>query len=128
MKPLHMSTKEVFKAGLSFLFVVVVLQIIVGIIWFLGFGLFSFGVQEDALVLTILGIVVWVIAGVIAICGYIGLLMKILTDSIAIGVFKANNAGNDPPIIVDAPAQQQQQTVIQQQPVVQQPPEAPLGQ
>ena len=47
----------------------------------------------------------WVAAGIILFCGYIGLWTKLFTDSIAMGVYKANNAGEDALVVVQsAPA------------------------
>jgi hypothetical protein len=37
----------------------------------------------------------WVAAGIILFCGYIGLWTKLFTDSIAMGVYKANNADEE---------------------------------
>ena len=116
MSSLRMGTKDVISTGLSFLVVVVVLHLVVAIIWGIGFGLFeAFATEEcsewggcyseysDAS--WMFGLVFWIAAGIILICGYIGLWTKLFTDSIAMGVYKANNAGEDALVVVQsAPA------------------------
>jgi len=111
-----MGTKDVISTGLSFLVVVVVLHLVVAIIWGIGFGLFeAFATEEcnewggcyseysDAS--WIFALLFWIPAGIILICGYIGLWTKLFTDSIAMGVYKANNAGEDALLVVQsAPA------------------------
>ena len=140
-----MGTKDVISTGLSFLVVVVVLHILVAIIWGIGFGLFELFATEEcsewgycyseySTASWIFGVLFWVIAGIILICGYIGLWTKLFTDSIAMGVYKANNAGEDALVVVQsapattvvsaapmasvaaAPATAQQPIPVQQQP------------
>ncbi len=145
MSSLRMGTKDVISTGLSFLVVVVVLHIVVAIIWGIGFGLFELFATEEcpewgdcyseySTASWIFGMLFWVAAGIILICGYIGLWTKLFTDSIAMGVYKANNAGEDALVVVQsapattvvsaapmasvaaAPATAQQPIPVQQQP------------
>jgi hypothetical protein len=101
-----MGTKDVISTGLSFLVVVVVLHIVVAIIWGIGFGLFELFATEEcpewgdcyseySTASWIFGMLFWVVAGIILFCGYIGLWTKLFTDSIAMGVYKANNADEE---------------------------------
>jgi hypothetical protein len=101
-----MGTKDVISTGLSFLVVVVVLHIVVAIIWGIGFGLFELFATEEcpewgdcyseySTASWIFGMLFWVAAGIILFCGYIGLWTKLFTDSIAMGVYKANNADEE---------------------------------
>ena len=101
-----MGTRDVISTGLSFLVVVVVLHIIVAIIWGIGFGLFELFATEEcpewgdcyseySTASWIFGMLFWVVAGIILFCGYIGLWTKLFTDSIAMGVYKANNADEE---------------------------------
>jgi hypothetical protein len=110
MSSLRMDTRDVISTGLSFLVVVVVLHIVVAIIGGIGFGLFELFVTEECRYYSeggaycyneysdaswIFGMLFWVPAGIILICGYIGLWTKLFTDSIAMGVYKANNADEE---------------------------------
>jgi ABC-type amino acid transport system permease subunit len=106
MSSLRMGTKDVISTGLSFLVVVVVLHIVVAIIWGIGFGLFELFATEEcpewgdcyseySTASWIFGMLFWVVAGIILFCGYIGLWTKLFTDSIAMGVYKANNADEE---------------------------------
>ena len=103
-----MNTRDVIGTGFSFLFVIIVLHVIVGILWGAGAFLFvelgeegDWGVFEPSAASWILGLLFWIPAGTILLCGYIGLWTKLLTDSIAVGVYKANTAGDDAEVNVD---------------------------
>jgi hypothetical protein len=147
-----MDTRDVISTGLSFLVVVVVLHIVVAIIGGIGFGLFELFATEECFegmgywegevdcyseysdASWIFGMLFWVAAGIILICGYIGLWTKLFTDSIAMGVYKANNADEEArladafqsapattvvsaaPMASVATAPAQQPTPVQQQP------------
>ena len=105
MSSLRMNTRDVIGTGFSFLFVIIVLHVIVGILWFVGFLLFDAfweeGSWEPSTASWIFGLLFWIPAGIILLCGYIGLWTKLLTDSIAVGVYKANTAGDDAQVNVD---------------------------
>ncbi len=106
-----MNTRDVIGTGFSFLFIIVVLHIIVGILWGIGTFLFvelgeegDWGVFEPSTASWILGLLFWIPAGITLLCGYIGLGTKLLTDSIAVGVYKANTAGDDAEVNVEVKA------------------------
>lgn len=129
---MRMNTRDVIATGFSFLFVIIVLHIIVGILGFVGYLLFfevfwEEGSWEPSTASWIFGLLFWIPAGIILICGYIGLWTKLLTDCIAVGVYKANTAGDDVDVEMKLPWGGQdtldQQPMVQQQPVVQQQPE-----
>ena len=105
MSSLRMNTRDVIGTGFSFLFVISVLHVIVGILWYAGFFLFyafwEGGVREPNTASWIFGLLFWIPAGIILLCGYIGLWTKLLTDSIAVGVYKANTAGDDAEVNVE---------------------------
>jgi hypothetical protein len=110
MASLRMNTRDVIGTGFSFLFVIIVLHIIVGILNIIGFVLFTqlgedgdYGVWEPSTASWILGLLFWIPSGIILICGYIGLWTKLLTDSIAVGVYKANTADDDADVEVKVP-------------------------
>ena len=100
-----MNTRDVIGTGFSFLFVIIVLHVIVGILWYAGFFLFNEfwegGFREPNTASWIFGLLFWIPAGIILLCGYIGLWTKLLTDSIAVGVYKANTAGDDAEVNVE---------------------------
>ena len=105
MSSLRMNTRDVIGTGFSFLFVIIVLHVIVGILWFVGFLLMDAfweeGSYEPSTASWIFSLLFWIPAGIILICGYIGLWTKLLTDSIAVGVYKANTAGDDANVDVE---------------------------
>ena len=105
MSSLRMNTRDVIGTGFSFLFVIIVLHVIVGILWFVGFLLFDGFWEEGSYTPStaswIFGLLFWIPAGIILLCGYIGLWTKLLTDSIAVGVYKANTAGDDAEVNVE---------------------------
>ena len=105
MSSLRMNTRDVIGTGFSFLFVIIVLHVIVGILWFVGFllfdGFWEEGSWEPSTASWIFGLLFWIPAGIILLCGYIGLWTKLLTDSIAVGVYKANTAGDDADVNVE---------------------------
>ena len=99
-----MNTRDVIGTGFSFLFVIIVLHVIVGILWYAGFFLFNAfweGFGDPNTASWIFGLLFWIPAGIILLCGYIGLWTKLLTDSIAVGVYKANTAGDDANVDVE---------------------------
>ena len=114
---LRMNTKDVVQTGLSFLVVVVVLHVVAVVLSGLGFLMFELLGEETCNEWTgcyteptdaslIVGLIFWIPAGIILIAGYIGIWTKLLTDSIAVGVYKANNADpSDLVIIQNQPAQ-----------------------
>mgnify|MGYP001176027312 CR=1 FL=1 len=111
MGSLRMDTSEVIDTGLSFLVVVFVLHFIAACL--VGMGFLAIDVSTDTVCKyseaieeircaeetagfgLIIGGLCWVSAIVVLISGYIGLTSKLLTDSIAIGIYKANNAEDD---------------------------------
>ena len=104
MSSLRMNTRDVIGTGFSFLFVIIVLHVIVGILWYAGFFLFNAfweGFDDPNTASWIFGLLFWIPAGIILLCGYIGLWTKLLTDSIAVGVYKANTAGDDAEVNVE---------------------------
>ena len=104
MSSLRMNTRDVIGTGFSFLFVIIVLHVIVGILWYAGFFLFNAfweGFGDPNTASWIFGLLFWIPAGIILLCGYIGLWTKLLTDSIAVGVYKANTAGDDAELNVE---------------------------
>ena len=106
MSSLRMNTRDVIGTGFSFLFVIIVLHVIVGILWYAGFFLFNAfweGFGDPNTASWIFGLLFWIPAGIILLCGYIGLWTKLLTDSIAVGIYKANNAGDDVDLEVKLP-------------------------
>ena len=131
MAALRMNTKDVVETGLSFLAVVLAIHIISALLGGMGYVLFELLAEENCtdsywgdeqLCTTeptsasyVVGIIFWVPAFLILICGYIGLLTKLLTDSIAVGVYKARN--NDTKDVV----------VVQNQPLVTPPVTAPIS-
>ena len=112
MASLRMNTRDVIGTGLSFLIVIIVLHVVVGILWGIGFFLFDLFIGEEcdewscwstgpSTASWIFGLLFWIPAGIILLCGYIGLWTKLLTDSIAVGVYKANTAGDDANVDVE---------------------------
>mgnify|MGYP004403037375 CR=1 FL=1 len=107
MVNLRMDTKEVIETGLSFLIVIVMLNVIVALFGGAGYALFellseetcSTGYWGDSAECTrepstasyLTSAFFWITAVLTLICGYIGLVSKIVTDSIAVGVYKALN-------------------------------------
>ena len=107
MPELRMSTGDVIDTGFSFLVVVFVLHIIAA--GLIGMGLLAIDAatdnvckynesaediicrEETADLGLVIGWLCWVSAIVVLISGYIGLTSKLLTDSIAVGIYKANN-------------------------------------
>ena len=107
MPELRMSTGDVIDTGFSFLVVVFVLHIIAA--GLIGMGLLAIDAATDNVCKynesaediicreetedlgLVIGWLCWVSAIVVLISGYIGLTSKLLTDSIAIGIYKANN-------------------------------------
>ena len=117
-----MSVGEVIDTGISFLVVVFALHIFVAIL--IGIGFLAIDVSSDEVCeydadassmvckeeVQVLGLAIgwacWSGAVVTLISGYIGLSSKLLTDSIAIGIYKANNAevmGISPNVEEDIP-------------------------
>ena len=106
MASLRMNTRDVVGTGFSFLIVIIILHIVVGILWFIGYSLFDAFYGDDwepDAAAWIFGLLFWIPAGIILLCGYIGLWTKLLTDSIAVGIYKANNAGDDVDLEVKLP-------------------------
>ena len=99
MVSLRMNTRDVVATGFSFLKAIIILHVVCGILWYIGFLLFDAfwedGSWEPSTASWIFGLLFWIPAGIILICGYIGLWTKLLTDSIAVGIYKANNAGDN---------------------------------
>ena len=146
MVSLRMSTKDVIVAGLSFLVVIVALNILAGVLGGIGYFLFDiFSDQEcnewdcwstgPSTASWIFGLLFWIPAGIILFFGWSGLTTNMLTDSIAFGVYKANSVGDDADLAVELPWGGDEQTpdeqppdeqpeavAVQQQPVVQQQP------
>ena len=107
MSELRMSTGDVIDTGFSFLVVVFVLHIIAA--GLIGMGLLAIDAATDNVCKynesaediicreetedlgLVIGWLCWVSAIVVLISGYIGLTSKLLTDSIAVGIYKANN-------------------------------------
>ncbi|MBJ23770.1 MAG: hypothetical protein CMB64_03785 [Euryarchaeota archaeon] len=107
MPELRMSTGDVIDTGFSFLVVVFVLHIIAA--GLIGMGLLAIDAATDNVCKynesaediicreetedlgLVIGWLCWVSAIVVLISGYIGLTSKLLTDSIAVGIYKANN-------------------------------------
>ena len=116
MAALRMNTKDVVETGLSFLVVVLAIHIISALLGGMGYVLFELLAEENCtdnywgdeqLCTTepksasyVVGIIFWVPAFLILICGYIGLLTKLLTDSIAVGVYKARNNDTKDVVVV----------------------------
>ncbi len=108
MASLRMNVQEVIDTGFSFVVVVFVLHLFVA--GLIGMGFLAIDVstddvckyneaaeeiicrEETANLGLAIGWLCWVSAIVVLISGYIGLSSKLLTDSIAIGIYKANNA------------------------------------
>tara|TARA_B100000287_G_scaffold118612_1_gene110548 strand:+ start:2322 stop:2744 length:423 start_codon:yes stop_codon:yes gene_type:complete len=108
MASLRMSVQEVIDTGFSFVVVVFVLHLFAAVL--IGMGFLAIDVstdevckyneavediickEETADLGLVIGWLCWVSAIVVLISGYIGLSSKLLTDSIAIGIYKANNA------------------------------------
>ena len=108
MAALRMNTKDVVETGLSFLGVVFAIHISSALLGGIGYTLFELlseetcnsnywgevqiCVTEPTSASYVVGLLFWVPALIILVCGYIGLLTKLLTDSIAVGVYKAKNS------------------------------------
>mgnify|MGYP001216427981 CR=1 FL=1 len=107
MPELRMSTGDVIDTGFSFLVVVFVLHIIAA--GLIGMGVLAIDAstdnvckynesiediicrEETADLGLVIGWLCWISGIVVLISGYIGLTSKLLTDSIAVGIYKANN-------------------------------------
>ena len=105
---LRMNTADVIQTGLSFLAVVVALHVAAFVLSGAGFLMYEVLGEEEcgedywsgaetcttepSTASLIVGLLFWIPAGIILISGYIGIWTKLLTDSIAVGVYKANNA------------------------------------
>lgn len=108
---LRMDTKDVIQTGLSFLAVVIVIHVVAVTLWVLGFLMYEglsvetcnewVGCQtEPSDASLIVAFIFWIPAGVVLIAGYIGIFTKLLTDSIAVGIYKANNVNPSDLVIV----------------------------
>tara|TARA_Y100001978_G_C23569997_1_gene373635 strand:+ start:92 stop:490 length:399 start_codon:yes stop_codon:yes gene_type:complete len=105
MSSLRMNTQEVIDTGLSFIKVVFLLHILAAILIGIGFLIidsstgevcgYSESVEdvvcknETAGFGLVFGWIFWISAVVTLISGYIGLASKLLTDSIAVGIYKS---------------------------------------
>ena len=124
MASLRMDTQEVIDTGLSFLSIVFLLHLFAAILIGIGFltieattnEVCEYSEGEDwsgtncedktLFIGSMFAWINWIVAIVILISGYIGLGSKLLTDSIAIGIYKANNAelmGISPTVEEDIP-------------------------
>ena len=110
MDSLRMDTQEVIDTGLNFLVIVFVLHLFAAILIGIGFLAIEVTTHEECeytegdgwsgttcddetpYMASMIAWACWGGAVVLLISGYIGLSSKLLTDSIAIGIYKANNA------------------------------------
>ncbi len=105
MTSLRMNTKDVLATGFSFLIVIAILHVIIGILLYIGIWLFTTYGWEW-------GLLFWIPAIFILIAGYIGIWSKLLTDSIALGIYKGNNAGDNVDLEIKLPWEKMSPPVV----------------